>query len=390
MENVIPRYTRPIPGIFEPKIEVSHWDEATDAFDDKEYKKSIIEVINFLNPEILKSVDTSGDFEVIQSQGSAEIRVKVTEEKLSIVAPFLKITDTTNKIALLRKVAEVNFSPLRLAQIYNESDKLFFQYETSLELAQPNKVYDVLRNISIYSDDFDDQFIENYNAEFLQEPKHVALTKEEQGAIWKQISDILEDYKNYTQFFKDKRWDNFQWDLIVISLMKLSNMPYVHGKLRSDLIDYIVVLFNNNLDFHYRMDKGVNYMKKIASYSQEEIMSNVYHAEFFISLRWRSSEQIITERLKHNLERVESYERDESHFSLSYYLQFTLLKLVYDYSLDDNYRQAIETVLEEISGLEPDEAAPKLAKVYYLLYSGDINKKSEVKEKKGFFSQLFN
>ena len=50
---------------------------------------------------------------------------------------------------------------------------------------------------------------------------------------------------------------------------------------------------------------------------QEEIMKYVYHATHFISLRWRSSEQIITDRLKNSVERVQQYEKEENYFKQS-------------------------------------------------------------------------
>ena len=390
MENILPNYKRPITSIDDPLVKVEHWDTAIDAFDEKNFKKSLIEVLNYINPKLLEGKNTEGNIEIIQMQGSAEIHVKISDKTFNVKAPFLKITDQTNKVALLRKVAEVNFSPLSLAQIKLENDELWFEYEMPLELSQPHKVYDILRNVSVYADDYDDMFIDKYKASFYKEPRYTPLSVSEKEEVWAQINTIFKDYKDYTQFFKDKRWDDFQWDNLAISMLKISNMPYVHGKLRSDLIEYIGNLFNSDLDFNLRVDKCVNFMKKLTEKSKEEILKNVYHAEQFISLRWRSSSQIITDRLKHNLERVKTYEKEESSFNLSYYLQFTLLKLIYDYTLEDHYKKAIEDVLEEVSGLSPNDAAPKLAKVFHALQSGSINNQKGRKEGKSFLSKLFS
>jgi hypothetical protein len=390
MENVIPKYKKPIPSIDQPVVKVSHWEESLDAFDEKKFKKSVIEVVNYINPKLLEGKDTNSDIEIIQKQGSAEIHVKITDKLFSVRAPFLKITTETNQVALLRKVAEVNFSPLKLAQIQLGNDELWFEYEMPIELSQPNKVYDILRNVSVYADDYDDMFIEKYKAAFYKEPENKPLTDSEKEIVWSQISDVFSDYKNYTQFFKDKRWDNYQWDNLVISMLKISNMPYVHGKLRSDLVEYISNMFDGNLDFKFRVDKGVNFMKKLTDKSKEEIMKDVYHANQFISLRWRSSSQIISDKLKYNLEKVQQYEKEGSNFNLSYYLQFTLLKLIFDYSLEENYKNVIENVLEEVSGLDPNDAAPKLTKVFYDLQKGTVSNQNDNKGKKGFFSKLFN
>lgn len=389
MENVLPRYQRPIVSINDPVNNVEHWNNAVDAFDEQQFKKTSIEIINFMNPNILKEVDLEQDIVFTQMQGSAEVQVKITDEIFSVKAPFLKITEQTNKVALLRKIAEINFSPLKLAQIRLYENELCFRYEMPIELAQPNKVYDILRNVAVFADDFDDIFVEKYKAAFYKTPKREILSQEEADQIWAQISMVLEDYTAYTQFFKEKNWEDFQWDNIAISMLKISNMPYVQGKLRSDLIEYINNLFDTDLDYNFRVDKCVNFMKKLTAKSKEEIMKDIYQADQFISLRWRSSEQIISDRLSQNLDRVKGYEKNESNFNLSYYLQFTLLKLIYDYNLEASYKDAIHTVLEEVAGLDPNDAAPKLTKVFYALQKGTINQPKE-KKKKGFFSKLFN
>ncbi len=389
MENILPKYTRPLKSKADPVVDVSSWDKAVDAFDEKKYRESVIAVINYINPTLLEGKNTAENIEIVQMQGSAEIQINITQDTFSINAPFLRITPDTNQVALLRKIAEVNFSPMRLAQIVLVEDKLCFKYSMPLSVCQPNKVYDVLREVSINADDYDNMFIDKYKASFYKKPNYDELTTAESDAVWAQISAVFDDYTNYTAFFKEKRWDGFIWDIIVISMLKISNMPYVNGKLRSDLIEYIGNLFNGDVDFNFRVDKGTNFMKKLVTKSREEIMSNVYHAEQLTSLRWRSSAQIITDRLAGNLERVKKYEKEESYFNLSYYLQFTFLKLIYDYTLEEDYKNAIESILEEVSGLDPDDAAPKLTKVFYALQEGTINKKETKEKKTGFFSKLF-
>ncbi len=393
IENVLPKYVRPIAKIDDPVNIVDYWDTGVDAFDEKDYKKSVINIVKYINSNLIDDDKTEGDIEIVQMQGSAEIYIKITDTTFSIKAPFLRIGDKTNRVALLRRVAEVNFSPLRLEQIHLKNDELHFEYDMPIELAQPNKVYDIIRNVALFADKYDDEFVENYQAEFIHKPNYTELSQEEKDIVWQQISDVFEDYKNYSELFKEKRWDDFIWDILVISFLKISNMPYVHGKLRSDLIYMISLITDGDSDFNYRVDKGVNFMKKLMDKSREEIMKNVYHADQLISLRWRSNEQIITDRLNSSLESVQNDEKKERYFNVSYFLQYLFLRLIYDYNLEDSYKTAIYDVLEAVSGLEPEEAAPKLIALFYKMYKGEINKKEEIKDEKkdkGFFSKLFS
>ena len=392
MENILPKYVRPLAKIDDPVSDADYWDKAVDAFDEQKYKEAVCHIINYINPDVLKYKNTKADIKITKMQGTAEINIRITNSVFSVKAPFLQIDEKTNKVALLRRIAEVNFTPLRLEQIHLKGDNLCFEYEMPVELAQPNKVYDILRNVALFADKYDDEFITKYQAKFIKPPVYKKLTKKEQAQVWQQIQDIFEDYKNYTEFFKEKRWDDYIWDVLTISFLKLSNMPYVNGKLRSDLIYIISLITDGDTDFKYRVDKGVNFMKKLLDKSQEEIMKNIYHADQFISLRWRSNEQIITDRLNSSLESIQNDEKNENYFKVSYFLQYLFLRLIYDYNLEDSYKQAIYKVLEEVSGLEPEEAAPKLIKLYYAMLNAEINKKEKnrPKKSKGFFSKLFS
>ncbi|QCX37226.1 hypothetical protein FF125_01755 [Aureibaculum algae] len=389
MNNVLPKFKRPLKDSNDPKTNVSYWDKALDAFDEKKYNESLTHTLNYMNSTLLEGVNTSGDFSIERGQGSALIHLEVTDNIFKIKAPFLKITEGTNKIALLRKVGEVNFSPLTLAQIHLKDDTLWFGYEMPLSLCQPFKVYDVLRDVCVYADDYDDEFVEKYKASFYQDSKTTPLTPENQEKAWQQIEDILKDYVNYSAFFKEKRWDNFQWDIILISILKLSNMPYVHGTLRTKLQEYVNNMLNGDIDFQFRIDKGTNFMKKLCAMTKEDILKNVYNADALVSLKYRSSTEIVQDNMKNRENIVTNYVKDNDHFSLSYYLQFSFLHLVYSYNLEEDQLNAIYDVLEKVSGLEPDAASPKLLDTYNALLNGTATPVRK-KAKKGLFSKLFS
>jgi hypothetical protein len=388
MEHILPNYSRPIASTKEPSIETKYWDKAKDDFDDKLYKKAVIGVINYLNTEVLKEVDTQTDVvKFTQMHGSVEINMEIDPTTFKIYIPFLKITEETNVVALLRKVAEVNFRRFDLAQIALDKDELFVRCEVPLELCKPYKIYMLLREVCFRTDELDDEFIDKYEASFIKKPNCVELSDEDKVKAWKQIDNILDDYDKYSAHFKEKQWDGYLWDIGVICLLKLANMPYLNGVLRHELMDTIDLMYNSDKQFTYRVEKGKNFIKKLSMKSKAEIMSNVYHSEQFISLLWRSSDEIIEKKMEDYKESIEKYDRDENFFATSYYLQTVFLKLIYNYNLEDNYRNAIQNVLEEISGKTDEASAPKLLKLYNAFSKRTLTPK--VEEKKSFWSKLF-
>ncbi|WP_430905836.1 hypothetical protein [Maribacter sp. 2-571] len=389
MKNVLPRFQRPLQGIAEPKTDVSYWDKAMDAYDAKSYRQSLIETINYINPAILANKNTAEDLNLVHNQGSAEIQVSIDQNTFSVKAPFLRIAEGTNKVALFRKVAEVNFAPLTLAQIHLSGKELWFEFSMPITLCQPYKVYDVLREISVFADDYDDEFVEKYKADFYKESNTQPLTGEEAETAWQQISDILEDYKNYSAFFKEKRWNDFQWDITVISILKIVNMPYTHGALRTKLQEYVTNMFDGKIDFQYRIDKGTNFMQELLQKSKEDYLKDLYHADAFISLKWRSSVQILQDEVKRFENTVNSYVKNQDNFALCYYLQFNFLYMLYNFNVEEHQKNAIYDVLESVAGLEPNIAAPKLLKTYYAFLDGKTHTAAGKTKGKGFFAKLF-
>ena len=395
MENILPNYSRPLASTKEPSITVKYWDEAKEFFDNNEYKKALIAVINYLNTDVLKDVNLDENIHVAQMHGSAEINIEIDETTFKVYVPFLKITEETNVVALLRKVAEVNFSRFDLVQIILKEDKLTIAYEAPLELCQPYKIYTLLREVCFRSDEFDDEFIENYGADFYKEVKRTELTEEEQEKAWLQIDNIFQEYEEYSNYFKEKQRDGYQWDIGIISLLKIANMPYVNGVLRHEIIEHVELMYNGDKEFNYRVEKGRNYIKKLSKKSKNELLSNLYHTEQFISMLWRSSPEIISEKLEDYKKNIEKYNKEENAFAASYYLQSIFLKLIYNYNLSKTYKNAIENVLEETSSLKPEDAAPKLLAVYYSMYNKELEDDDEEssvtqpeEEEKGTWSKI--
>ena len=48
MNNVLPKFKRPLKDSNDPKTNVSYWDKALDAFDEKKYNESLTHTLNYL------------------------------------------------------------------------------------------------------------------------------------------------------------------------------------------------------------------------------------------------------------------------------------------------------------------------------------------------------
>lgn len=391
MRNHVPKYQKPIKSVNDPIVQVDSWHDAIDAFDEKDYEKSLRSLFHYMNPEVAKKIPATGDFSIEYPQGSSRVTFGLKNGIFFIESPFVKMTENTNKVAMLRHANELNFSFLTVPQIHLIDETLWFKFETPLHLCQPNKIYDALREICVATDDFDDEFIEKYEAERIQEPVVQQLSEAEKAEAWNQIQAILAEYRRYMDYFEEKRWDGSQWDILMLSLFQLGNMPYIQGILRTDLQEYIQNINNNRIDFHFRIDKGKNFFKQLSEKSQDEIMKDVYYTYNLMGLKWRSSGKFLQEEAHGYEEQVRKYKNSNDYFNICYYLYYLYLYILYHYNLDQEYRSFITGTLEKASGETYERAAEIYLESFEHLLKETLPKgfKVEQKAKKGFFARLF-
>lgn len=391
MKNHVPKYQKPIKNVSNPVVQVDSWHRAVDAFDEKDYDKSLRSLFHYVNPEVAEKIPASGNFSIEYPQGSSRVTFGVKNGVFYIESPFVKITENTNEIAILRHANELNFSFLTIPQIHLINQTLWFKFETPLHLCQPNKIYEALREICVATDDFDDEFIEKYGAEHIQEPTIQPLTEAEKEQAWNQIQAILGEYQRYMNYFEEKRWEGSQWDILMLSLFQLGNMPYIQGILRTDLQEYIQNINNSRIDFHFRIDKGKHFFKQLCEKSRDEIMKDVYYTQNLMGLKWRSSGKFLQEEALEYEEQVRKYKSSNDYFNICYYLYYLYLYILYHYNLDQNYRDFITDTLEKASG----ETYEQASKIYLESFDHLLNEtlpkrfKTVEKNKKGFFARLF-
>jgi hypothetical protein len=373
MENILPKYKRPIRNGTEPTYCLDSWDEALDAFDDKKYYKSIAHVINYTHDNSIDKalLKENKEFKTEYINGYVRILIDVSKDGFKIKVPFLKITENTNKVALLRKVSEINFRDLDIAQVHLVGDELVFEQNIPLILCEPYKIFYLISEMANISIKNSVLLVHDYDAMYIESPQKIYPTPDQENQVISDIRDILKVAGEYIAFFQEKQLDDFQWDIIVISLFKLGSMPYLNGAMKYEIADIIDAMYNGDESFNVRIKKGKKFINTLTDKNDDEFKKNIFALNFFMP-KIRSSEDIMKERIEKARERVDGFIAKNDAMSLCYYLEDIFVSLVYDYSLDINYRNAIEKTLEEIGGLSPNDAMPKLLALHNAIYDKNL------------------
>lgn len=354
-----PRYEKPVLGVLGVQDDAGLWEIAMNTFEQGKFSESLYTVLRYMNPKKMTEILKKSDSKFTIPHGSMNIEMTISGGFYEIKAPFLRLPEKRG-VVLLRQIAEINFSTLVLSQIRLEKDELFFYYKAPIELVFPYKIWDVLYEICINADYYDDQFITQLGAERIQEMPVARYTPAELDKLWALYHTILDETKQYCDFYQSKRWVNTAIDSIFIGLMKLDYCLQPQGILSGD-IERILV-YNQNISNEENLTallKGFDYLKTI---ERSTFDNNIYQTSFLIPPKRRADPPTIKEVLTRDYEAAQKEITAKNYLGAADYLLYALYNLLYRYMIHAKYEIQINNALEKCSGKSWEDTAEILMK----------------------------
>ena len=267
-----------------------------------------------------------------------------------------------------------------------------------MNVAEPYKIYDVLREICINADNYDDEFISKFGAKRIQEPKIYAYTSEQKAAAWTTIQQyIKEAFEAYEQL-ENKRLTSYLWDVLVITLLKIDYFCAPQGTLRNE-IEKTIVYLNSKDDYYQRLSGGKEYLKKLQNYEQAKFENDLYKIDVFVPYKFRTNLESIRNILKYAYETAEKEIKAMDYIGATCTLEYGILNLFYSNNVEDSIAEVLTKAMEEASAKPMQQASGILFDAVKKISTTDTfvnaaapsntQQASNQSEKKGFFSKLF-
>ncbi len=383
-----------IAGSLRSNIDADIWDKVLLHFQNNEFAETIRTCINYINPNIEKTFANANKTEYNIPHGSIIVNLKITENDLIVSAPFLDISNA-KQVPVLRQVVQLNFSPLILSHIDLEDDKLYFKFSCTLDACEPYKLYDVLREICINADNYDDEFIAKFNATRIQEPKINPYTSTEKEIAWNTIQQyITEAFDVYTQL-ENKRLNTYLWDILMITLLKIDYFSAPQGVLRNE-IEKAIVNLNSKDEFYQKLSGGKEFLKKIQNYDRVKLENDLYKIETFVAYKIRNTLDTVRNNFKKAYETAENEMKAKDYIGATFTIEYAIFNFFYSNNIDDNIANELTTALERSSAKPIQEAAQILFDAMKKVMTDDnisvakaVFPSIQKERKKGFFSKLF-
>jgi hypothetical protein len=338
------------------KIQTEIWDKVVDLFEENKYKESLLMLFDYVDKDILIKRANGDQTEFKIPHGSVIVNVKIEADSLKVDVPFLKLPEK-NPIPILRRIAEINFSPLTLTTIVLEGDELAFRFSTPLHLCEPWKMYYVFRELCINADNYDDEFIQKFGAVALIEPNVTNYSSEKKEEIWNNFQLLLSETKEYCDYFVSKRQDGFLWDVLLQLLLNIDYYIAPQGVLRTEIEEAVNYMQNQNYSFTEKVEKGKVQFKKLQQIPHDVFCSNLYVSDLFIPVKYSASLENVRQTF------TNQYETAKKEMSNADYMGATLsIRYIFLYEFYYSFAPAdvVETMtlaLEQSSGKAWEEAA---------------------------------
>lgn len=360
-------FTPTIQTSLHSKNNINKWNEAIDSFEKQEYRKSFYAVFDYLDENILQHYANADKTEIVIPQGSAVVIIQVTDSEIKIKAPFVQLP-ADKQLPILRKCTEINFSSMALPQIFLENNLLTISYTMAAELCEPYKLYDVLRDIAINADKYDDEFVTKFGAIRIIEPQVTDYQPKEFADIVATSKSIASEALEYATYFEGKRDLVLAGDALFIGINRLKYYGSPTGMISNKFSEAISNFYNRGNDMNTKIKIMRAALEAVKNISDEDAKATFYIAYQLIPIKGNASRNYLKDWIDAQYNDAESMFNKENYATATSYSLYTLYIILSDFNIDINSQQAIEYCLKYAAGKPWNEAAAILMKAMRFFY----------------------
>lgn len=334
------------------------WDESESLFTSGQYELVVPTLLDYLDSN-LKTKKNGNTYEI--PHGSVVLFISQTDKDLSIKCPFLNIEEA-NKVPLMRRLAELRMYPLNLVNLVLEGDLVFFTFSCPLHLVEPYKIYSVLREICLYADRYDDELIEKFAADHLQDPIITAFPDNVKELAFSNSQKIVAEGLERLDYYLEKRQTGNAWYTLNITFKKLEFFAEPQGYLRTLIEKAVNEIQDGRIQFQTRLLNGKTNLEKLKNYPKEKFLSDLYQIETFVSHKYSSKKENIRENWEESYYEAKEKIANNQFEDACNLMQSCFYGLFYYNLVNESISSPITDALAQASGLNWNQAAPILMK----------------------------
>lgn len=354
----------------ESKINIDAFDKSVDAYEAKDFRNSFLLLLDYINTDIHSKYQSGDKFSV--PHGSIVVNIELTQDDVKIIAPFLKLPEK-NRVPLLRQTAVLNFRHIDMAQVELKDECLQFEYTCPLALADPYKMYYVLKEICTIGDEYDDEFATKFGAERIYEPKITPYDAATVETVYNVIQASCKECNEGVKYFENERKYGYAWNVVACTILKFLYYAHPQGQLLNDLNKTVEELDREDIPLSEVVNIGKKLVDRIQAMSKEELSQDLYYVETFVSPKRRSSLANIQENFKNTYEKTSAYYEQEDFMACTVMITYQFYNMYYFNDVQNDVNKVVVDALTQSSGKPWGQAASILQRAMKNIMEGNLS-----------------
>lgn len=312
------------------------WYDAEDLYKEKKYFEAIEIFFDYLkddieNNVILTKIENEYTFDIYQ--GTKIVKGKITEKEVTAWVSLAKMEKASTPV--MRRLLEMNFT-LFYARYALKDDTLCMLFDTSIDIASPNKLYYGLKEIATKADKQDDLLVNDFATLQAVDNLHVEMFSDNEKEVkYKYFQFWIEStLKNMEDLNQDSFSGGIAYTLLAL-LYKIDFLITPEGKLLNEL-EKIIDLYWLNKENKTAVERNQllkDGLQKLLAWEKEEVLKYFYRAKATFAVTVPKPHAVVADAIKAVLENMLWY-KDNKHPNIANaVMEYGLSYCQYSYSL---------------------------------------------------------
>ncbi len=335
------------------------WDEAVSYYNSEQYNKIVPTIIEYINTDFTSKYKTKNGYTI--PHGSVIVSIILTDKEFKVSCPFVNIANA-KKVPLMRKLAELRLTPLDLTNITLKDDNAVFEYACPLELCEPYKIYNVLKEICLFADRYDDEFIEKFDAERMQEPKIEPISAATKEEVYNKVQHLIDENIARLDYYISKRNGRGAWCTLNITLKQLEFYAEPQGYLRTEIENAVDLIYDRDMNFQDLVLKSKENLLKIRNYDKEKFFESLYDIEVFVPYKYSGKKENIRDNWSDSYDTIKEMMHETNYEAAATEMLSMFYNLFYYNLVNEEISKPITDAMALAGGKNWAEAAQELFK----------------------------
>lgn len=366
----------PIITSTQSKIQADFLEKSREHYENAEYKESLHSLLDYLNKDFREKYGNENGTEFCIPHGSIVVKISIKDDTLHIVTDFLKLPEK-GRVAMLRELAKMNTGTLMLARFVKQEDIIKMEYHCPLSLSDPDKLHDILENICLTGDTYDDKFCDQFGATRCYEPIIAPYTNEEIDNIYNALQEIGNTAINEVDAYIKSRQYGYAWITLNTAIMQFYYFASPQGQVKNLLLKAINDL-NEDISTTEVVARGKNYLKKLLETPKEKLAEDLYRVDILVSENYRSSLRNIQENMLEVYKEVTQAIQNEDYERVTLRIIYIFYKAFYYNDMQDDLAKLMSQALKDAAGKSMKEAAEVLYEAIDDIMEGELEEEEDL------------